>query len=146
MSAIETLRDEFALDPLKVGYAAMTDQERHDSIKAVVIDAKRTIPSADLLLWAALSTRKRKIDTVSKTVGGAANMADIAAILFFRDGFELNVEDERHMSIIDSLITIGGLDSEDKTSLYALAGTKVSRLSQLGISDVHLGDIGAARK
>ena len=157
MSAIETLRDEFELDPLKVGYAAMTDQERHDSIKALSIDTTKPIPSSRLLLWAANSARKRKLRALSEKVlpvsGKSAeesesirNIAEVTAIMFLRNDFELDVTDPTHKELIESLIVTDGLDAKDRDDLYALARTKVSRLSQLNIQDVHLGDVAGARK
>jgi hypothetical protein len=134
---IEKLRAELADDPLVPprGYDTMSDEQRLASLLTKDRTVSReAITSAELY---------EAIDPAEFVVMDAGEQARVDRILGLGSGIDARPGSQARSEI--SAIFGGGAGPNTIAALIALVDKLVSRLDELGIGEVHLGDVAAAR-
>ena len=144
---LATLKAELDNDTAGIGYTG-SDEEVLAKLNAKNRPKINILTSAELLAWSGANERALKIDEASKTHASRAiqAVAIAASRLLARDNTILDLSLSDRVAMVDALIAGGVLTPADKQSLFDLATKNISRLEELGIGEVHLGDIGFCRR
>lgn len=133
-----TLAEELAGDPLARGYAAMSPAETAASLNAK--DRPGPVPAIDVVRylilqgkWAAL-----KISTSEAAV-------NVIETLTRFDSIDLEAYRAQVEAALDAVVLAGLIDAAHKTAILAMADTRRSRASELGLGHVREADVLIAR-
>lgn len=162
------LKDELLIDPLGIGYAAMSDDEAKDSLNAKTRPANGSV--SEMLEY--LATQKYRTntgtDTVNTQILGRLKNVDRSAVGDdpFGSGVLLTLQQIHACTAFMTLICApqqGAIDLEDAnlpftqvknagvwaasdtTALKAISQNRQSRASELGLGKVRLFQVTAAR-
>lgn len=147
------LVSELRTDPLKRDYAAMSDDQRFDSLTTVNRKRLRRVSSLDLLLWGGSNGRLARVSRAAQKGGEYANLSDemhsaatVANAMIVRSDAGFDPRIPAHMQLIGALQLIGVLKQEDVDSLMQLAQEDCSRASELGMDGLGIGHLTTARE
>ena len=116
-----------------------SDQQMADDLNAATVAELVSIPSTELLAWAAAEDRFYSIETCA--VSGPKpirSIAKVALLLISRDNTELDLNLPDRKAFLDALVAGEVLTLADKESLYALATRTMSYPVSIGRPDGRL--------
>ena len=135
---IEGLLAEVRNDPLNRGYAAMSNQQRWDSLQTKNRVKYNVINSRVLLAWSAAEGRRLKLENAAINVAtnDLVKSACLAALdMIHRSDTMLDLNDASQSGLLDALVAGSVLSAEDRTSLYTIATNSISRAEEIECSD-----------
>lgn len=144
----QALKSELTADPLGRGYAGMSDEQAAAALNTRNRAKTCPIPSQELLAWAGANNRRRKLLLAAADTSLPAdlrNICEVALLMLQRDQVELDTNKSDRTAMLNALVAGGVLTTADRDALFALATKQVSRLDELGLPEVHAGDVAYAR-
>ena len=149
------LNSELNQDPLTLGYAPLIISGNDIGLCALLnaknFNGKKSLPSTELLAWAAGNGRMVKIElgatmtlpastdpSYAQSVG-VKSVAMAADRMINRDGTSLDLNLSDRQQLVGTLVAAGIISQADSDSLYALASTKVSRAEVLWGNGIVIG-------
>lgn len=142
------LRTELTTDPLRRGYAAMTDEQAAASLLAVDIPVRQRVSIARLQatameqsVYLALRTAIATPTTPPQLMALCQTVLDLVQARFE----DVDLDNPRSKTIWAALQQYGVITAAQSAAIDALADGVVSRASQLGLGDVTAGEVGRAR-
>lgn len=155
MADLNKLRLEILNDELGRGYASMSDQQIANSLALKNVASQRPLSSAELLGFTGGNGRRAKLKAFANgsgpvegyddaTVAAVRNVAEVAMVFLDRDNTELDLTRPDRMGMVNALVPLVW-SAADRDALVAMAATSISRAEQLGLGEVHAGDVHAAR-
>lgn len=95
-----------------------------EAIEPLAPSGMRPIPSSEMLSWAAASGRLDKLRSAASThiSQDVRSIANAAMTLIQRDNTSLDLSLPDRAAMVDALVAASVLTSDDRSSLYALAG------------------------
>jgi len=144
---IEKLKSELTVDPVSMGYAALSDADAAVAINLADRDYTVPLNSRTSLSWAMRTGRLADIETAT-TTGTPAIQAIALGVkhLLSRADTEIDMSDSDHVAMIDGLVAGGVLDAGNKAELVTMATSQRSRADELGLGHVRVGHIQEARR
>lgn len=131
MSDLIKLKSEIDSDPLGIGYAGMTDAQVADSLNAKTRTRERTVISSYEVInatvaadWAALSAAEKQR---YQTITGAGQI------------------DVQSANVRAAFLAMFAAGTTTRANLATLQSESVSRADEVGIGEVHTGDINVVR-
>lgn len=142
------LRSEIANDPMKRGYAAMTNAE----VAASLNTADRTHVDSTFATWRKMladlgptvtATVKAKVEAAAE--GNAAVAIALDMLGEYGDGGGLDLGHANTRAVIDQLAAGGVLTADEATAIKGIAEAVISRATELGLGEVGAGHVARAR-
>lgn len=147
MDKYPALIAELTADPLKRGYAGMTDAERLASLAAA--DRSRPVPMRLSAFNLLLMSRGLLKGIRAGQDGDHPQIASICIglMVMFQGAADRSVDptDPATLGMIDALIAAGIAGAADKAAFLAACSVSCSRLEELGLADVGPGHLKSAR-
>ena len=151
MAITQALRTELTTDPLALGYAGMSDTEILVSLYAETRSVLRALSHPELARVLAGGGRMAKLKRASEqwaddTKDAQTSIAIVALGFVSRSDSTLNPDNADDVVLINALVSTGILSAADRTAVVDAATHTVSRVVELGLGNVRLGDIQKARE
>ena len=148
-----TLATELSTDPLVRGYAGMTDVEAAADLNTTYRTRYRALTTRDMLRWGFAREGLSKLRDAADKAGAYTAITDvnrakaIASYSIMTAGIEgsLDVGDPEIDAMLDLLVATGIFVAQDKADLLARATESISRATELGLGEIHVGHIEMAR-
>ena len=148
-----TIATELSTDPRVRGYAGMTDVEAAADLNTVYRTRYRELTTRDMLRWGFAREGLAKLRDAADKAGAYTAITDvnrakaIAAYSITTAGIEgsIDVGDPEIDAMLDLLVATGIFVAQDKTDLLARAMESISRATELGLGEIHVGHIEMAR-
>lgn len=149
-----TLAIELSVDPLAIGYAAMSDAEVAASLAAPTRAIARPIPVAEAIgLIALYGDLLERLEAAAEGVASDAQRAARRLVLLTRGQLVLSVIDMTDpasaagvTALLGVLVTAGVLADDERAALLALGLRDGSRAEELGLGYVTPSQVADARR
>lgn len=137
----EVLLTELRDDPLRFGYAEMTDDEAAAALATPRINAVRPISVLTTLRWAAQVGAIPKLRAAVSAGGAIGGIAEVVLALLNAQDTEIDLNDAEIAAMFDALVQARVFSAADRAALVQRATHLVSRADQLGLEALAVADV-----